>query len=337
MKNNRLPENPNKKIKYNHDKLQKIYLAGGCFWGVEAYFQRIYGVADTDVGYANGLTENPSYQDVCYKNTGHAETVEISYDPNKINLSKLLDYFFRIIDPTLLNRQGNDIGAQYRTGIYYLNESDLPMIKKVIETEQKKFTKKIVTEVLPLTNYYSAEPYHQDYLDKNPSGYCHVDFNKLGDQNLIRVDPEKFSKPDDQELLKKLTPAQYEVTQKNATEPAFKNEFFNNDAKGIYVDVTTGEPLFTSSDKFDSGCGWPSFAKPIDSQVINYIRDNSFGMERTEVRSRVGNAHLGHVFNDGPEDLGGLRYCINSLSLRFIPYKEMDVEGYGEYKELCDD
>lgn len=314
----------------NPQDIKEIYLAGGCFWGVEAYFERIDGVIDSVSGYANGPFANPSYEDLVYRKSGHAETVYIKYDANKVSLSTILKHYFRIIDPTSLNKQGGDIGVQYRTGIYYQNEEDKDIALKEIEIEQKKYEKKIVVEVLPLERFDRAEEYHQDYLKKNPNGYCHVNLSKAREPI---IDSVRYKKPTDNELKEKLTSLQYKVTQENHTEYAFQNEFFDNHEKGIYVDVTTGEPLFSSTDKFDSGCGWPSFTKPISSDVVNYERDNSYNMQRIEVRSRAGDAHLGHVFEDGPKTEGGLRYCINSASLKFIPYEEMEQEGYGYLKK----
>lgn len=318
------------KPEVKEQKIEEIYLAGGCFWGVEAYFERIDGVLDAISGYANGSFPNPSYEDLVYRNSGHAETVYIKYDANKISLSTILKYYFRIIDPTSLNKQGGDRGIQYRTGIYYQNEKQREVALNEIELEQKKYNEKIVVEVLPLERFDKAEEYHQDYLKKNPNGYCHIDLSKA---NEIIIDETKYKKLSDEELRKNLTPLQYKVTQENHTEYAFQNEYFDNHEKGIYVDITTGEPLFSSSDKYDSGCGWPSFTKPINSEVVNYEKDTSYNMTRVEVRSRAGDAHLGHVFEDGPKDKGGLRYCINSASLRFIPYADMDKEGYGYLKK----
>ena len=313
------------------DSLKEIWLAGGCFWGVEAYMEKIYGVVDVTSGYANGKTKNPTYEDVVYHNTGHVETVHVRYDSQKVDLSVLLQYFFKVIDPTAQNRQGNDIGTQYRSGIYYTDKNDLATIKAEVNKVQKRYTKLVVTEVLPLTEFYIAEEYHQDYLKKNPNGYCHIDFLKLKESVQIKVDPALYTKPDDETLKKTLTKAQYEVTQLNNTEYAFSNEFWDTYKQGIYVDVVTGEPLFSSKTKYDSACGWPSFTSPIDPDVVVYKEDTSYGMTRIEVRSRVGNSHLGHVFKDGPKDKGGLRYCINSASLRFIPLKKMEEEGYGKF------
>ncbi len=324
------PANPNVNVNYDKSKLKEIYLAGGCFWGVEAYIARIYGVYDVTSGYANGNTENPTYEEVSYEHTGHAETVHVLYDPERISLEKLLDYYFKIIDPTSLNRQGNDQGEQYRTGIYYVDKNDLPVIQKVMEEQQKKYDAPIVTEAENLKNFTLAEEYHQDYLEKNPNGYCHIDFDNLGDQNTSnKIDPSLYKKPGDEELKERLTPLQYQVTQNGETEFAFSNEYWDNFEPGIYVDVATGEPLFASTDKYESGCGWPSFTKPIQPDVVIYNEDDSYNMVRTEVRSSSGNSHLGHVFEDGPKDKGGLRYCINSASIRFIPESEMEQEGYG--------
>ncbi len=331
--------NPNEKLNFKEKELKEIWLAGGCFWGVEAFMSRIYGVTDASSGYANGRTENPSYEDVCYRDTGHAETVQVKYDPKRVTLKQILKFYFKMIDPTALNQQGNDKGTQYRTGIYYRDDEDLPIINSVLEEIKKKYSVPVVTEVLPLLNFYPAEEYHQDYLEKNPGRSCHIDFSLLNDEALNEEaaaddDQALYSKPDDETLRKVLTKEQYEVTQLNATEPPFKNEYWDHDEPGLYVDIVTGEPLFSSSDKFDSGCGWPSFAKPVDPDAVKENEDPSHGMQRTEVRSSLGDSHLGHVFNDGPESLGGNRYCINSASIRFIPLKDMEKEGYGKYIDL---
>lgn len=332
------------KTMINKDDLHTIYLAGGCFWGVEAYMKKLPGVYGTDVGYANGTTKDPTYEQVCTGKTGFAETVKVVYDPTGITTAQLLDGFFKVVDPTSVNRQGNDRGDQYRSGIYYTDEGDKAIAEAAVAKQKEKYKAPIATEVKPLENFYMAEEYHQDYLDKHPGGYCHINL-KDADQfikdeglgtaslkNLIR--PENYPVPSDEVLKQKLTPIQYQVTQKNDTERPYTNEYADSFDKGIYVDVVTGEPLFSSQDKYQSGCGWPSFTKPIIPEVVTEKTDSSFNMVRTEVRSRAGNTHLGHVFNDGPKESGGLRYCINSASIRFVPYDDMDAQGYGFLKQI---
>lgn len=315
--------------------MKEIYFAGGCFWGVEKFFQQIpRGIIATQTGYANGNTFNPTYEQVCSQKTNHVETVKVVYNEQKISLSFLLQLFYEIIDPFAVNRQGNDVGTQYRSGIYYTDEADEAIIKASLLELEKKLEKKVAIECLPLEHFYKAEEYHQNYLAKNPTGYCHINIDAYKKARTAFVDPTAFTKKSDEDLKKDLTSISYEVTQKNATEAPFENAFWNYEKKGIYVDITTGEPLFLSADKFDAGCGWPSFTKPIDAFTIKERMDTSIGRVRTEVRSRVGNAHLGHVFEDGPKEKGGLRYCINSAALRFIPVDKMEEEGYGSYISL---
>ena len=303
--------------------MAEIYLAGGCFWGLEEYFSRIEGVEETTVGYANGQVESTNYQLI--HQTDHAETVHLVYDEERVSLREILLYYFRVIDPLSLNKQGNDVGRQYRTGIYYTNQADKTVIEQVVAEQEKQLGQKIAVELEPLRHYVLAEDYHQDYLKKNPGGYCHINVN---DAYQPLVDPGQYEKPTDAELKEQLTEEQYQVTQNSATERPFHNAYNATFEEGIYVDVTTGEPLFFAGDKFESGCGWPSFSRPIARDVLKYYEDKSHGMERIEVRSRSGNAHLGHVFTDGPESAGGLRYCINSAALRFIPKEKMEAEGY---------
>ena len=341
--------------------LHTLFFAGGCFWGLEAFFKQLPGIHNTEVGYANGTTENPHYTEVCCGNTGHVETVAITYDRNILPTEVLLEAFFEVVDPTTLNRQGNDVGSQYRSGIYYLDDIDKHLIDLEIKRQEALFKKPLVVEVDPLKHFWAAETMHQDYLDKNPSGYCHID--PLAAKRFIKrkcaepsgdgtgsmlcqkkdtnafdlstlIEKQNYQRPHDAVLRKRLTPEQYRVTRENATEFPFTNIYDNTFSKGVYVDVTTGEPLFTSNDKFDSGCGWPSFSAPIDDTVITEHEDRTLPSPRTEVRSRVGNAHLGHVFADGPKEQGGLRYCINSAALRFIPFKDFDSQGYGYLKPL---
>lgn len=316
---------------YKNSRYKEIYLAGGCFWGIQAYIDRIIGVEYTNVGYANGNSEETNYSSV--KETGHAETVYVVYDPEKITLEELLGYFYGIIDPTSLNKQGDDMGSQYRSGIYYVDEEDREIIEAVTANEQAKLGEKIVTEIQPLKNYVLAEDYHQNYLDKNPGGYCHINLNNIP-REKPRVNLKDYPKPPVEEIKEKLTDQQFSITQENATEYAFQNKYWDNKETGLYVDIVTGEPLFLSSDKYDSGSGWPSFTRPIQWDVVTYNKDESFGMERIEVRSRSGDSHLGHLFYDGPVEEGGLRYCINSGALDFIPLNKLEEQGYGKFKVL---
>ena len=323
---------------------QTIYLAGGCFWGLEAYFQRIPGVIDAVSGYANGKGDAaPRYEDVIYRATGHAETVKVTYDADRLDLDDILQYYFRVIDPTSLNKQGNDRGTQYRTGIYYTDAAQRPLIQAALDAEQKKYRQPLVVENLPLAHFHEAEEYHQDYLVKNPNGYCHIDITRADEplppkagkdaaQGTARkgFDLATYQKASDAELKKMLTAEQYRVIQQSGTERAFTHEYDHLFEPGIYVDVVSGEPLFSSKDKYQSGCGWPSFTRPIEKAAVTEHDDNSYNMHRIEVRSRAADSHLGHVFPDGPKDKGGLRYCINGASLRFIPLARMAEEGYGD-------
>jgi peptide methionine sulfoxide reductase msrA/msrB len=316
---------------YKNSRYKEIYLAGGCFWGVQAYIDRIDGVEYTNVGYANGQGGETSYNFI--NQTGHAETIYVVYDPERLSLAELLGYFYQIIDPTSINKQGNDRGTQYRSGIYYVDEADKAIIEAVTAKEQSSYKTDIVTEIEPLRNYVLAEDYHQDYLDKNPQGYCHINLNGIPREKPV-VNLSDYPKPSAAEIEKKLTEVQHGITQADRTEAAFANEYWDNKAAGIYVDVVTGEPLFLSTDKFDSGTGWPSFTRPIQWNVVTYRTDSSAGMERIEARSRSGNSHLGHLFKDGPVAEGGLRYCMNSGALEFISLEEMEARGYGKFKTL---
>ncbi len=315
---------------------REICFAGGCFWGMEEYFSRIPGVIDVISGYANSSVAKPGYNDVCSGRTNAAETILIRYDPGQVSLATLTRQFFRVVDPFSVNRQGPDIGSQYRTGLYYTNEADKDVLGAVKAEAERRFGRPTVVELLPLENFWPAEDCHQDYLKKHPQGYCHVDMSTLAtlsaDRDMPSLDPARYAKLPDEELRRRLTPEQYRVTRLAGTERPYSGD--NHYRRGIYVDVTTGEPLFSSSDKFESGCGWPAFSRPIDGAVVSERADTSHGMVRTEVRSRVGDTHLGHVFDDGPEDRGGLRYCINAAALRFVPFEDMDREGYGDLKPL---
>lgn len=333
-------QNTKKTMHNNHRDMEKtIYLAGGCFWGTDHFMNQIDGVISTVSGYANSNTPHPSYQQVRTGMTDAAETVKVTYNPDSVDLKYLLDLFFMTIDPTSVNRQGNDIGSQYRSGIYYVDPADRQVIYSVLDTVAKNYQRPLAVEVLPLKNFYKAEDYHQKYLEKNPGGYCHIppelfaELRRLQRQKKDDHDTTDHEYPvlSDQELRRRLTPLQYSVTRESATEPPFKNAYNEEMRPGIYVDITTGQPLFLSSDKYQSGCGWPSFARPIDDSLVQTFVDTSHGMVRTEVRAKHSNSHLGHVFPDGPRDLGGMRYCINSAALRFIPLAEMEQEGYADY------
>lgn len=309
-----------------------IYLAGGCFWGTDHLMSLVPGVESTTVGYANSSVPDPTYRMVCSGETGAAETVMVEYDSARVALSDILALYFRSIDPLSVNRQGNDIGTQYRTGIYYTDPDDLPVINALVATVARRYAEPLAVEVALLQNFYPAEDYHQNYLYDNPGGYCHVNPALFEEARNLH----SRSSADKEELRSRLTPLQWEVTQNGATERPFINEYDHEFRPGIYVDITDGTPLFVSSRKYDSGCGWPAFSRPISDDLITEHTDTSFGRIRTEVRSASSGAHLGHVFPDGLADDGGLRYCINSASLRFIPLDEMAAAGYADYIPLID-
>ncbi len=316
-------------IEHMDENVKSIYLAGGCFWGVEGYFSRLEGVVNAVSGYANGDSDETNYQKISY--TNHAETVKVDYDISIISLEEILLHYFKIIDPKSINKQGNDIGTQYRTGVYYLDEVQKEIIEKVFTYQESKIGD-IAVECEELKNFVLAEDYHQDYLEKNPNGYCHINLGMASEP----IFDEVHKNPDEEIIKKNLDELSYGVLRNNQTEAPFSSDLNSEYKKGIYVDKITKEPLFASKDKFDSGCGWPSFSKPILTDKINYLKDNSHSMTRIEVRSKGGDNHLGHVFDDGPKDKGGLRYCINGAALEFIPYEEMDERGYGEYKIFCE-
>lgn len=307
--------------------------AGGCFWCIEAAFLDLDGIEKVTSGYAGGTTPNPTYEEVCTGMTGHYEAVQILFDPGIVSYAELLDVFWRNIDPTDAEGSFADRGPQYRSAIFvHTKQQQLLAERSKEELERSKiFQKPIVTEILPFTTFYAAEEYHQKYCKRNPSRYALYKSASGREDFFKEIWGEKATQQLSQhELRQKLTPLQYHVTQECGTEPPFQNEYWNNHREGIYVDILTGEPLFSSTEKFDSGSGWPSFWKPIDVRSVEKRSDTSYGMKRIEVRSKKGGAHLGHVFDDGPAPTG-LRYCINSAALRFIPKEDMEKEGYGEY------
>ena len=313
---------------------------GGCFWCMEPPFEALEGVIDVKAGYSGGDEKNPSYEMVSSGQTQHIESVQVVYDPEKISFSELLDTFWRYVDPTDPGGQFADRGDHYKTAIFYANDEE----KEVAEQSKKAlqeagvFSRPIVTAIRPLKPFYPAEEYHQDYYKKNSA---HYEAYKVGSgragflQNTWKDQPalKKYSKPSEQELRATLTPLQYNVTQKDDTERPFANEFWDNKKDGIYVDVVSGEPLFSSKDKYDSGTGWPSFSRPLVGENIVEKKDTTLFAVRVEARSAGGDSHLGHIFDDGPAPTG-LRYCINSASLKFIPAGDLEKEGYPEYKSL---
>ena len=327
-------------------RYQEAVFAGGCFWCIESAFDGVDGVISALSGYTGGTVKNPSYDEVSTGSTGHYEAVKVVYDPSRVSYEELLDIFWHQIDPADTGGQFADRGSQYQTAIFYCNDQQKRAAEKSRDdlSRSAKFSAPVATKILKADIFYPAEEYHQKYCRRNPDEYSRYRrgsgreafvLNIWGETKKNAEGQKLFVKPSADEIRKKLSPLQWAVTQENGTEKAFDNEYWNEKRKGVYVDRITGEALFLSSDKYNSGTGWPSFTRPVSDNAVVERQDASLGMARIEVRSRIGDAHLGHRFDDGPAP-SGKRYCMNSAALRFIPYEDMEKEGYGSLRKLLD-
>lgn len=341
----------------NNASTKTMLVAGGCFWCVEADLEKLTGVIEVVSGYAEGTNENPTYEN--YSKNGHREVVEVTYNPQVVSFEEILIYAMKHMDPTDDHGSFYDRGDYYAPAFYYETAAEKAIIDNLIAEVNANgpYDKQLAIDVVPRPPFWSAEDYHQNYYDgalsklkykyyRNASGRDDFILKYWGDDTDASLPWREtssdatdapwsdFVMPSDTELKNRLTDIQYKVTQKNGTERSFNNEYWDNKEEGIYVDIVSGEPLFSSTHKFDSGTGWPSFTRPIEFSYVTEHPDLLLLQPRTEIRSAIADSHLGHVFNDAPEELGGVRYCMNSASLKFIAKADMEAEGYGDYLYL---